>query len=323
MFVLRALLIENREIKVVEDYHKPEVKPGWVLVKPSVVGVCKTDLELVEGYMGFSGVPGHEFVGVVEESSDEKFLGKRIVGEINFACGSCEYCVMGRQRHCPNRSVLGIQNAGGAFAEYVTLPQENVHTVPKWVSDDQAVFVEPLAASLEILMQTHIKPTWKVYVLGDGKLGLLVSQVLRLTGCDLVLVGKHENKLRIAERQGVKTTTLGNLPENKADLVIECTGNPNGYNLAKRLVRSAGTIVAKSTYHQNLELNWSEIVVDEINIIGSRCGPFEPAIRLLEQGLIDTESLITAKYPFKDILKAFEHARDSEAIKILVEMEKE
>jgi alcohol dehydrogenase len=320
LFVLRALLIESGEVKVVEDYPKPKVKSGWVLIKPSVVGICNTDLELIEGYMNFSGVPGHEFVGIVEEASDKKLLGRRVVGEINFACGSCEYCRKGLQRHCPNRSVLGIQNADGAFAEYVTLPQENIHVIPDCVSDDQAVFVEPLAASLEILMQTHIKPTMKVYVLGDGKLGLLVAQVLRLTGCDLVLVGKHENKLGIVERMGVKTTTLENLPVAKADLLVECTGNPNGYSLAKKMVSPSGIIVAKSTYHQNLELNWSEIVVDEITIIGSRCGPFDPAIRLLEQGLIDTDSLITARYPFEEVLRAFEHARTRGAIKILVQI---
>ncbi len=320
--VLRALLIDNGEVKVVEDYPEPVVKPGWVLIKPSVVGICNTDLELVKGYMNFCGVPGHEFVGVVEESSDEKLLGKRVVGEINFACGSCEYCGMGLQRHCPNRSVLGIQNADGAFADYITLPQENIHLLPESVGDDQAVFVEPLAASLEILVQTHIKPTWRVFVLGDGKLGLLISQVLRLTGCDLVLLGKHKNKLSIVERMGVKTATPEKLPETEADLVVECTGNPNGYNLAKRLVRPSGIIVAKSTYHQSLELNWSEIVVDEITIIGSRCGPFAPAIRLLEKGLIDTDSLITAKYSFEEVLRAFERARDSEAIKILVRIGK-
>jgi alcohol dehydrogenase len=320
MFVLRALLIENGEVKVVEDYPKPKVKSGWVLIKPSVVGICNTDLELIEGYMNFSGVPGHEFVGVIEESTDKKLLGKRVVGEINFACGSCEYCKKGLQRHCPNRSVLGIQNADGAFAEYFTLPRENIHVISDDVSDEQAVFVEPLAASLEILMQTHIKPTMKVYVLGDGKLGLLVTQVLRLTGCDLVLVGKHEDKLGIVGRMGVKTATLENLPAAKADLVVECTGNPNGYSLAKRMVDPSGIIVAKSTYHQNLELNWSEIVVDEVTIIGSRCGSFDPAIRLLEQKLIDTNSLITARYSFEEVLRAFEHARTQGAIKILVQI---
>ncbi|MEM2959119.1 MAG: alcohol dehydrogenase catalytic domain-containing protein [Candidatus Jordarchaeaceae archaeon] len=320
VFVLRALLLENGQLRLVEGYPKPEVKPGWVLVKPIVVGICKTDLELVKGYMGFSGVPGHEFVGIVVEGGDEKLLGKRVVGEINFACGSCDYCANGLQRHCPNRGVLGIQGADGAFAEFVALPQRNIHIVPENISDEQAVFIEPLAASLEILMQTHVKPTWKVLVLGDGKLGLLVAQVLRLTGCDLLLVGKHENKMEIVRRMGIKTATPQNLPHIKADLVVECTGNPQGYHLAKSLVLPSGIIVAKSTYHQELGLNWSEIVVDEITIIGSRCGPFPPAIRLLEQGLIDTKSLITAKYQFTDVLKAFEHARDSQAIKILVEI---
>lgn len=319
---MKALQIENGKVKVVEDYPKPKAKSGWVLIKTSIVGICNTDLELIKGYMNFSGVPGHEFVGVVEESSDKELLGRRVVGEINFACGSCEYCRKGLQRHCPTRRVLGIQNADGAFAEYVTLPRENIHVLPDGVSDDQAVFVEPLAASLEILMQTHIKPTSKVSVLGDGKLGLLTTQVLRLTGCDLILVGKHENKLRIVERMGVKTATLDNLPETKADLVVECTGNPSGYRLAKKMIRPSGIIIAKSTYHQNLELNWSEIVVDEITIIGSRCGPFAPAIRLLEQGLIDTGSLITARYPFFEVLRAFEHAKDPEAIKILVQIGK-
>lgn len=320
---MRALLLADGEVKIVEDYPKPKVKIGWVLIKTSTVGICNTDLELIKGYMNFSGVPGHEFVGVVEESNDENLLGRRVVGEINFACGSCEYCRKGLQRHCPHRSVLGIQNADGAFAEYITLPRENIHVLPDSVSDNQAVFIEPLAASLEILMQTHVKPTSKVYVLGDGKLGLLVTQVLRLTGCDLTLVGKHEKKLRIAERIGVKTANLENLPEARADLVVECTGNPAGYSLAKRMVCPSGTIIAKSTYHQNLELNWSELVVDEITIIGSRCGPFAPAIRLLKQGLVETESLITAKYPFEEVLKAFEHAKDPEAIKILVQMEKQ
>ncbi|MEM3587176.1 MAG: alcohol dehydrogenase catalytic domain-containing protein [Candidatus Jordarchaeaceae archaeon] len=319
---MRALLIENCELKIVEDYPKPKVKLGWVLVKPRLVGICNTDLELIKGYMNFSGVPGHEFVGVVAESSDDNLLGKRVVGEINFACGACEYCRNGLQRHCPSRSVLGIQNADGAFAEYVTLPVENIHILPESVSDEQAVFVEPLAASLEILMQIHVKPTLRVYVLGDGKLGLLVAQVLRLTGCDLTLVGKHNKKLGIVERMGVKTANLENLPETKADLVVECTGNPNGYSLAKRMIRPSGIIIAKSTYHQNLELNWSEIVVDEVTIVGSRCGPFAPAIRLLEQGLINTESLITAKYPFEEVLRAFEHAKDPEAIKILVQVGK-
>lgn len=319
---MKALLLENGEVKFIENYPKPKVKSGWVLVKTSTVGICNTDLELIKGYMNFRGVPGHEFVGVVEESNDKNLLGSRVVGEINFACGSCEYCRKGLKRHCPNRSVLGIQNADGAFAEYVTLPRENIHVLSDSMRDDQAVFVEPLAASLEILMQIHVKPTSKVYVLGDGKLGLLVTQVLRLTGCDLTLVGKHEKKLKIVGRMGVKTANLENLPETKADLVVECTGNPNGYNLAKRMIHSSGTIIAKSTYHQNLELNWSEIVVDEITIVGSRCGPFAPAIRLLEQKLIDTESLITAKYPFDEVLKAFEHAKDPEAIKILVQVGK-
>ncbi|MHA1578056.1 MAG: MDR/zinc-dependent alcohol dehydrogenase-like family protein [Candidatus Freyarchaeota archaeon] len=319
---MRALLVDNGRVKLVSDYPFPKVKPGWVLIKPVLVGICKTDLELIKGYMNFSGVPGHEFVGIVE-AGDENLLGKRVVGEINFACGSCDLCKRGLQKHCPGRSVLGIYNADGAFAEYFTMPKENLHILPEGVSDEQAVFVEPLAASLEILMQTHIKPTWRVMVLGDGKLGLLVTQVLRLTGCDLVLVGKHENKLRIVERMGVETATLENPPEAEADLVVECTGNPDGYDLAKRMVRQSGIIVAKSTYHQNLELNWSEIVVDEVTIIGSRCGPFAPAVRLLEQGLIDTESLITVRYTFEEVLKAFEHANDSEAIKILVQIWKE
>nr|HDO80395.1 alcohol dehydrogenase [Candidatus Bathyarchaeota archaeon] len=314
---MKALVFDGA-LRYVEDYPIREPKPGWALVKVSLAGICKTDLEITRGYMSFKGVLGHEFVGVVEKASDPELIGKRVVSEINIYCGECSFCTSGLERHCPQRKVLGIMGADGAFAEYVLTPERNLHLVPDNVEDQEAVFTEPLAACLEITSQVHVKPEWTVYVLGDGRLGLLASQVIRLHGCDTLLIGKHPEKMDVARRLGVKTASYTELPKEKADMVVECTGNPQGISIARTLVKPRGVVVAKSTYNQQAPVDYSAIVVDELSIIGSRCGPFPPAIRLLQHGLVQVKPLVTSQYPLERGMEAFKHAEDRKAIKILL-----
>ncbi len=315
---MRALFFEQR-LQLVADYPAPEPAPGEALVRVRLAGVCNTDIELTRGYRQFRGVPGHEFVGVVERAPyGPAWEGRRVVGEINAACGDCPTCRAGRPTHCPHRTTLGIGGRDGAFAEYLTLPLVNLHPVPDSIPDEAAVFVEPLAAACEILEQVHVRPTDRVTVLGDGKLGLLCAQVLALTGCDLMLVGRHREKLAIAARRGIATTLEGET-EPGADIVVEATGSPAGYAAARRLVRPRGTLVLKSTYHGTLEADLTGIVVDEITLVGSRCGPFPPAIRLLEKGLVDVLSLIQARYPLSEAGAAFEHAARRGSLKVLVD----
>ena len=321
---MRALLLDGK-LKLVEDYPTPEPPPGEALIRVDVAGVCSTDLELVKGYRQFRGVPGHEFVGVVERAPGaEAWEGRRVVGEINVACGDCPTCRANCPTHCPNRTTLGINGRDGAFAEYLTLPVANLHPVPDAVSDEVAVFTEPLAAACEIVQQVHVRPTDRVIVVGDGKLGLLCAQVLALTGCHLTVVGHHREKLEIVARQGIATAlddadaaSLTDV-EGGADIVVEATGHPRGYAAARRLVRPRGTVVLKSTYHASLEVNLTEVVVDEITLVGSRCGPFAPALRLLERGLVEVAPLIQARYPFSTVLTAFEQAAQPGALKVLV-----
>ena len=318
---MRALLLDGK-LKLVEDYPTPEPPPGEALIRVSVAGVCNTDLELLKGYHQFRGVPGHEFVGVVERApAAEAWEGRRVVGEINVACGACPTCRANRPTHCPHRTTLGISGRDGAFAEYLTLPIANLHPVPGAIPDEVAVFTEPLAAACEIIQQVHLRPTDRVIVVGDGKLGLLCAQVLALTGCDLTVVGHHPEKLEIVARQGIATALANAGVEGGADVVVEATGHPGGYATARRLVRPRGTIVLKSTYHASLEVNLTKVVVDEITLVGSRCGPFAPALRLLERGLVEVVPLIQARYPFSEVLAAFEHAAQPGALKVLVTLE--
>jgi len=318
---LRALLLDGK-LKLVEDYPTPEPPSGEALIRVSVAGVCNTDLELLKGYHQFRGVPGHEFVGVVERApAAEAWEGRRVVGEINVACGACPTCRANRPTHCPHRTTLGISGRDGAFAEYLTLPIANLHPVPDTIPDEVAVFTEPLAAACEIIQQVHLRPTDRVIVVGDGKLGLLCAQVLALTGCDLTVVGHHPEKLEIVARQGIATVLANAGVEGGADVVVEATGHPGGYATARRLVRPRGTIVLKSTYHASLEVNLTKVVVDEITLVGSRCGPFAPALRLLERGLVEVAPLIQARYPFSEVLAAFEHAAQPGALKVLVTLE--
>jgi alcohol dehydrogenase len=316
---MRALVYDG-QLRLVEDYPRPEPPLGEALVRVRLAGICNTDLEIVHGYMGFRGVLGHEFVGVVEECADGSLVGQRVVGEINCYCGECPTCRAGAPTHCPNRTTLGIGGRDGAFADYLTLPVANLHPVPEAVSDKAAVFVEPLAAALEILEQVQIKPTDRVVVLGDGKLGLLVAQVLGLTGCDLVVGGRHEEKLAILQRRGIDARLADELPTEKADVAVDCTGHPSGFAAARGLVKSRGTLVLKSTFHGGVEVNLSMLVVDEITLVGSRCGPFAPALRLLERGLVDVESLVSATYPLGKGLAAFEEAQKKGALKVLLDI---
>jgi threonine dehydrogenase-like Zn-dependent dehydrogenase len=288
-------------------------------IRTTLVGICNTDLEILRGYAAFSGILGHEFVGIVERAKDRALVGRRVVGEINLPCGECEMCVRGLREHCVRRRVLGIRGRDGALAEYLCLPERNLHLVPDHVQDDAAVFVEPLAAACKILEQVHIRPDSHVVVLGDGKLGLLVAQVLALTGAPLTVIGRHPDKLAILSGRGI--TTMLEDPDHcpSADVAVECTGRPEGYHAALRIVRPGGTLVLKSTYHGHVQADLSRIVVDEISVVGSRCGPFAAALRLLEQGLVDVVPLITARYRLSDGLAALEHAARPGALKVLVQ----
>lgn len=317
---MKALYLENKTLDL-RDVELPTPENNQALVKVKLAGICNTDLELVKGYMDFNGILGHEFVGVVEESSQPELIGKRVCGEINFGCGKCDYCHRGLSRHCPNRSVLGIVNQAGAFAEYVGIPNENLKIVPDSIPNKAAVFVEPIAAAFEILEQVHIKPNQRIAVIGDGKLGLLICQVLKLTCAELFLIGKHESKLALARSFGLKTILKDEQILEKFDVVVEASGSPSGFAMAMSLVRPRGTFVLKSTFAGNLEINAAPIVINEIKLVGSRCGLFKPAIRALEQNLIQTKSLIDSIYPFDNALAAFEKAKSPGTLKVLLQID--
>jgi alcohol dehydrogenase len=310
-------LNEKLELK---EIPAPTAKKNDALVRVLMAGICNTDLEIVKGYMGFRGVLGHEFVGVVEQCDDASWVGQRVCGEINFGCRGCDWCQRGMSRHCPQRTVLGILNQNGAFAEFAILPASNLHSVPDAVTDEAAVFVEPLAAACESLEQIHVEPEFNVAVIGDGKLGLLVCQVMKLAGCQVSLIGRHQRKLALAESWDVEPVKTNEVPPRKYDLVVEVSGAAAGFAAAMQAVKPRGTIILKSTYHGKLELNAAPIVIDEITIVGSRCGPFAAAIRILQRKLVDVEALIDRTYPFSEALSAFEHAQQKGALKILLKM---
>jgi len=320
---VRALLYDTA-LRLSPDSPQPDVPPGEALIRVLLAGICNTDLEITRGYMGGPsglghGILGHEFVGLVERAADPGYIGRRVVGEINCSCRVCPTCLRGDVPHCPNRTTLGIAGRDGCLADFCVLPLPNLHLVPPEVSDEQAVFVEPLAAALEITDRLHIRPTERVMVIGDGKLGLLVAQVLRLTGCALAVVGRHEDKLSILARQGIEVCLEKDLSLDRLmDVVVECSGQPGGFALARRCVRPRGRLVLKSTFVGLNEINLTELVVDEVTLSGSRCGPFPPALRLLAQGLVDVEPVIEATYPLDEGLAAFAHAQKRGALKVLV-----
>ena len=299
----------------------PAAADGDALVRVTQAGVCSTDLEVVRGYMGFRGVLGHEFVGVVEESPDKSLVGRRVVGEINCVCGRCDLCVGGLSNHCRDRTVLGIAGHDGCLAEYVRLPSRNLHALPDAVDDDAAVFVEPLAAAFQARQQLGAKLTGKTWatVLGDGRLGLLVAQVLADAGCPVRVVGRHEAKLAVCERWGIKTRLADDVtPRGDQDVVIDCTGNAAGLATALAMCRPRGTLVLKSTFAAGEPVNLSPAVVDEITVLGSRCGPFRPAIAALAEGRVDVGPLISRRMRLDDGPEVLRTAARRGTLKVIV-----
>jgi threonine dehydrogenase-like Zn-dependent dehydrogenase len=314
---MQALWLENNKIDL-RDVAQPR-NSREALIKIRKAGICSTDLELVKGYYPYTGILGHEFVGEVLEADDTTWIGQRAVGEINAVCGQCEQCLNGRPTHCENRTVLGIVNRDGAFAEFTQLPIANLHRVPDSVPDEMAVFTEPLAAALEIQQQVQIKPTDRVLLVGAGRLGQLIAQTLALTGCDLRVVARHAHQQNLLKARGIRTIDEEEIRPWRSDVVVEATGSPAGFALARKAIRPRGTLVMKSTYKGDLNMNFSSIVVDEINILGSRCGPFEPALRLMESRQVDPAVLIADRFPLNDALKAFERAAETGVLKVLLE----
>lgn len=297
----------------------PTLAPGEALVRVRLAGICATDLELMRGYYPYDGVLGHEFVGEIAAAPEApERVGERVVGDINAACGGCATCRAGRPHHCPTRTVLGIVGRDGAFATHLALPLPNLYAVPEGVPDEAAVFAEPLAAAAEILSQTPVRATDRVVLVGAGRLGQLVARVLVLTGCDLVVVAKHGAQHALLAAAGVRSARAEDLPSAGADLVVEATGAPEGFHVARRLVRPGGTIVLKSTYHGAQQVDFSSLVVDEVTLVGSRCGPLPEALRLLAAGSVDPTSLVDARYPLADALTAFERAARPGAAKVLL-----
>jgi alcohol dehydrogenase len=330
---MQALLFDG-QLRLANEYPEPILAPGEALIRPALVGICNTDIEITRGYMGFRGVLGHEFVGVVQDCEDRAWVGRRVVGEINAACRRCAVCARGDESHCPERTTLGIDRRDGAMAELFSLPIACLHEVPASVPDQAAVFAEPLAAALEILEQSHIRPTDCVAVVGDGKLGLLCAQVLRLPGCEVVVIGRHPERwallhelgieavqaesvasdhLSVATRYGQRTTGY-----EQFDIVVDCTGQPSGLAVARNLVRPRGRLMLKSTFAAESGMSLSRLVVDEVQLLGSRCGPFAPALRLLERGLINVQPLVAGQFPLHQGLNAFASA--SRQLKMLLEI---
>jgi threonine dehydrogenase-like Zn-dependent dehydrogenase len=313
-----SLRVENKRLAV-RDIPKPPAETE-ALVRVVLSGICNTDLEIARGYAGFNGTIGHEFVGIVEESADRSIVGKRVVGEINVGCGECKLCLAGDPRHCPIRTVLGIVGRDGAHAEYLRLPKENLLPVPSKVIDELAVFTEPLSAACGILERVSLQPSDRVAVIGDGKLGLLCVQVVALTGAPTVLIGKHATKLRVADRRGIETCSPKQATKRKRefDVVVEASGAAPGFALALDLLRPKGKLVLKSTFNATTEIDAARIVVDEISIIGSRCGRFKPAIDLLSKHAIDVESLISEEYALSRGVHAMRRAGTRGVLKVLL-----
>ena len=303
----------------VRDTPPPPRPPGFALIRMLCAGICNTDLELQRGYYGFSGTPGHEFVGEVVDADDRTLLGRRVVGEINLNCGACEWCRRDLGRHCPHRTVLGIVKHPGAFQEFLTLPERNLHIVPDSVSTDVAVFTEPLAAACEILDQVQFPCSSHVAVLGDGKLGLLIAQVLKVYGFEVHHFGRHPEKLRISEKAGIETeVSTAALPAAAFDWVVEATGSAGGLKQAVQMVRPRGTVILKSTQHRLVGVDTAPVIVNEVTLVGSRCGRFEPALDLLSRGLINVQDMISDRKKLSDAPQAFEQAARKGTMKVLL-----
>lgn len=315
---MNALVYKNKQLNLME-LPKPKPKEDEVLIKVLMAGICNTDLEITQGYLGFSGIIGHEFVGEVVHDPLREFKGKRVVGSINISCNKCEYCQRGMYKHCKNLNQLGIRGSDGVFAEFTTLPRKNIHVVPECIANQEAVFVEPMAAGVEIAEQIHIKPSEEVVVQGDGKLGLVTSMVLWTMGVNVRLIGKHQEKMDIVEELGIPTCFPKEV-ESKYEIIIECTGSSDGLNIAQSLVKPTGTIVAKTTIKDMDSFDLSKLVVNEISIIGSRCGPFEPTLRFIENNKFPFEKMIDGIYSLEEWEKAFKSAKHKETLKVLFQI---
>jgi alcohol dehydrogenase len=310
--------LENGSVDV-RRVPRPRRPEGFALIRLLVGGICNTDLELQRGYYGFAGTPGHEFVGEVVESDDVSLRGKRVVGEINLACGHCEWCTRGLGRHCPKRTVLGIVKHPGAFREFLTLPEKNLHVLPDDLPAELAVFAEPLAAACEILDQVPFPCGARIAVLGDGKLGLLIAQALGAHGYDVHQFGRHPEKLRISAGPKVTTEVIGKvLPFAAYDWVVDATGSQQGLRQAVAMVRPRGTVIMKSTVHGMVKIDTAPVIVNEITLVGSRCGRFEPALSLLANGQVNVADMISDAYPLAEAPKAFRAAARKGTLKVLL-----
>lgn len=314
-----AVHLENGRTEI-REIAKPVRPEGFALIRLLRGGICNTDLELQRGYYGFQGIPGHEFVGEVVEADTPELVGKRVVGEINLNCAACQWCARGWGRHCPTRTVLGIVRHPGAFAEFLTLPERNLHVVPANLATDEAVFVEPVAAASEILDQVKIPAGERVAILGDGKLGILIAQVLQSSGAQVHQFGRHPEKLRISARAGV-TTEIAKPPMPVAEYgyVVDATGSPEGLQQAVQMVWPLGTVVMKSTVHGMAAIDTAPVIVNELTLVGSRCGRFEPALELLASGRVRVQDMISDRLPLSDAPKAFERAAQKGVLKVLLE----
>ncbi len=320
---MRALHLDADGLTLRGDLAPPRPGPGEALVRVTRAGICSTDLELVKGYAGFRGILGHEFVGVVEEAEDAAWIGRRVVGTLNLGCRECAVCVGDGPEHCPHRTVLGIFGKDGAFAEKLTLPVVNLLQVPDGLDDRVAVFTEPLAAALRVRDQIAVRPGSRAAVVGPGRLGLLIAQVLALTGGEVSVLGRRPASLELPRRLGLDTGLVAEPADDSFDLVVEATGNEAGLAESLRLVRPRGTLVLKSTFAGKANVDLTKLVVGEIRVVGSRCGPFAPALALLARGRIEVEALIEGEYPLTEGLAAFAHAARPGVRKILLRPDKE
>ena len=314
---MNAVHFDGKNLRFRDNVQAPE--SGESLVRTTLAGICGTDLEMLAGYMNYDGIPGHEFVGVVEKSQNPNMVGKRVVGEINVGCSMCASCKNGLERHCPNRTVLGILKRNGAFAEFLSLPERNLHVIPDSITDEQAVFIEPLAASFEIREQVELHPGWNVAIVGDGRLAQLVSRVLSLPCQNVTCFGRHQNKLDLLENIGINTK-IGIGPTDMAsfDLVVDATGRNSGFSDAVALVRPRGTVVLKSTVASKGNPDLTSTIINEVTLIGSRCGVFEPAINALATGMIYVDDLVDETYPLEKIHDAVRHAMMPSSLKVLL-----
>jgi alcohol dehydrogenase len=318
IILMKALWFDAK--LTLREVEKPQPGPAEALIQVTLAGICGTDRQILKGYSRFHGIPGHEFVGRVAECEEKDWVGKRVVGEINVTCGQCHWCRKGLGRHCAQRSVLGIVNRHGAFAEYLTLPARSLHEVPETLPDEAAVFTEPLAAAAEILEQMHIEPGTPVAVLGDGRLGLLVAQVLHHARAQVTVIGKHGWKLELARSWGLKVADInaGPLPAASFAVVAEATGSPRGLEEALRLVEPRGAVVMKSTFREPANFDTAKLVVDEITLLGSRCGNFSTALDLLRHGHVSVQHLVSKVFPLESGLRAFEYMDQTSCLKVLL-----